>query len=253
MVKRKMTYFGLGLAILFVVSNFRISAAADYPKVPILMVHGMGGTSASWYSMIGSLRSMGYDDRLLYTIDMSDNYALCADSHVDQISNKVEEIVSETGFDRIDVIGHSRGGLNLYDYMRFDNGPNRVRNWISLGGVNQYSCSTNPPSDPTPGSQTLYTSIYSTSDELVTPELAMIEGARNIAVESVSHFTLTFDAGVFSHVLEALQGKGLNDGASGVSEPQLPEPEPPDEDDGGGEDNGGGRWLYWFFSILLRR
>ena len=223
MVSRKITHSALGLAILFVVSIVRISAAADYPKVPILMVHGTGSTSSSWYYMIRYLRSNGYDDRLLYTIDMSDNYTLCAESHITQISNKVEEIVLESGFNRIDVIGHSRGALNLFDYMRFDNGSNRVRNWISLGGPNNFSCVTNqnPPSDPTPGDQTLYTSIYSTSDERVTPALAIIEGARNIAVDNVSHYRLTLDPVVFPHVLEALQGTGLNDG-EGLSQPPLP-------------------------------
>jgi triacylglycerol lipase len=214
----------LWLAILLVVGIAPISVTADYPKVPILMVHGLGGASGSWYLVIQRLKSNGYDDSLLYTIDMVDNYSLCSENHITQISNKVEEIVSETGFNRIDVIGHSRGGSNLYDYMRFDNGPNRVRNWISLGGANNKVCLTNwgqAPADPTPGNQTLYTSIYSLTDEIVTPELAIIDGARNIAVDNVSHFSLTLDDDVFSHVLAALQGTGLNNGA-GLSTPKPP-------------------------------
>jgi triacylglycerol lipase len=218
MDSRRITHSALGLAILFVLGLVGISSAADYPKVPILMVHGLGANSSGWNLMISRLKSKGYEGRLLYTIDMIDNDTLCSDSHIIQISNKVEEIVLKSGFSRIDVIGHSRGGLNLYEYMRFSNGAKRVRNWIALGSPISLSCSTirNPPPDPTPGQQTLYTSIYSTSDELVNPSLATIEGARNIAVQNVSHFTMQLDTAIFTPVLEALRGTGLNDGA-GVS------------------------------------
>lgn len=220
MDNRKRIHSVLWLTILLVVGIVRISVATEYEKVPILMIHGMGGNSTNWNTMKQRLRDNGYEDRLLYTIDMVNNGSLCSENHVTQISNKVEDIVLESGFERIDVMGHSRGGLNLYNYMRFDNGTNRVRNWISLGGSN-HMCSTlygPSPSDPTPGDQTLYTSIYSLTDELVAPEIAIIEGARNISIEKASHFTLIRNAEVFSYVLETLQGNGLNDGVA-VSEP----------------------------------
>jgi len=224
MDSRKITPFALGLAILFVVSIVEISAAADYPKVPILMVHGMGGSSSNWSTMISKLKANGYDAQLLYTIDITPNSTLCSESHVTEISNKVDEIVAESGFNRIDVMGHSRGGLNLYDYMRFSNGTSHVRNWISMGGVNNWPCSFNqdPPADPTPGDQTLYTSIYSTADTLVTPSMATIAGARNISVDGVNHLTMPSNAVIITHVLEALQGTGLNDGAGVSKSPSAP-------------------------------
>ncbi len=118
---------------------------------------------------------------------------------------------------KVDVIGYSRGGLNLYNYMRYDNGVNRVRNWISLGGSNNMSCFGfygSSSSDPTPGDNTSYTSIYSLTDELVSPDMAIIKGARNISIASASHFTLTTDSEVMSYVLKALQGTGLNNGVA---------------------------------------
>ena len=195
------------------------------------MVHGMGANSTSWFMMEQHLRSNGYDNNLLYTIDITDNFTFCSENHVTQISEKIEEIVLETGFKRIDVIGHSRGGLNLYNYMRYDNGVNRVRNWISLGGSNNMSCFGfygSSSSDPTPGDNTSYTSIYSLTDELVSPDMAIIKGARNISIASASHFTLTTDSEVMSYVLKALQGTGLNNGVA-VTQPNQPSaPSAPD-------------------------
>ncbi len=184
----------------------------------------MGANSTSWFMMEQHLRSNGYDNNLHYTIDITDNFTLCSENHVTQISEKVEEIVLETGFKRIDVIGHSRGGLNLYNYMRYDNGVNRVRNWISFGGSNNMSCFGfygSSSSDPTPGDYTAYTSIYSLADELVRPDMAIIKGARNISISNASHFTLAMDSEVMSYVLKALQGTGLNNGVA-VFQPEGP-------------------------------
>ena len=172
------------------------------------------------------LTQNGYSANLLYIIDLTDNWFLCSTNHVTQISNKIEQIVSESGYDRVDVIGHSRGGLNLYDYMRFDNGANRVRNWISLAGANNMTCSGSygsAPNDPTPGNETLYTSIYSNSDTLVSPEMAIIEGARNIELTGLSHSDMRKSNNVFPYVLDALKGTGLNDGMS-ISELERPSP-----------------------------
>jgi len=231
MDKRKIRHPVLWMTILLVLGTAGISVAAEYEKVPILMVHGMGGNSASFYRLEQHLRSNGYDNNLLYAIEMTDNLTMCSESHVPQISAKVEEIVRETGFKRIDVIGYSRGGLNLYDYMRNDNGVNRVRNWISVGGSNNMSCFGfygSSSSDPTPGDYTAYTSIYSLADELVRPDMAIIEGARNSSISNASHFTLAMDSEVMSYVLKALQGTGLNNGVA-VTQPNQPSaPSAPD-------------------------
>jgi triacylglycerol lipase len=230
MNKRKIIRSVFWLAVLFVFGIAGASVAAEYEKVPILMVHGLNGNSSDWNVMKQYLRSKGYDDKLLFTIDMTDNQTLCSENHVAQISAKVEEIVAQTGFKRIDVIGHSRGGLNLYDYMQFDNGANRVRNWISLAGANNMRCPVfngSPSSDPTPGSHTGYTSIYSLTDELLSPQVSIIEGARNIALENASHYTMPVNKEVFPYVIEALQGAGLNDGIALVEPTDTTPPSPP--------------------------
>ncbi len=228
---RKMIHAVFWIIMFLGMSIAGSAAAAEYEKVPILMVHGMGGASSSWAMMEQYLKGNGYTDGLLYTIDMNDNLTLCSESHVPQISEKVDAILAETGAQYIDVIGHSRGGLNLYNYMKLDEGASHVRNWISLGGANNAQCfglNSNPASDPTPGDHTSYTSIYSLTDELVTPSLAIIDGARNISLENASHFTLTMNSEVMPLVVDALRGGGLNDGVA-VSGPgsDTEKPSPP--------------------------
>jgi triacylglycerol lipase len=201
------------------------SAAADYPKVPILMVHGLGGSSSGWTTMETKLKSAGYPAELLFTVDVADNSTMCATSHITDIHDAIESIVAQTGYTQVDVIGHSRGGTDLYSYMRYSNGANRVRNWISLAGANNYNCNSTygtPPADPTLGAQTLYTSIYSPDDGLVPESWSIIQGANNIEVAGVSHLQFPTSATVFPYVLNALQGTGLNDGVGLLALPSAP-------------------------------
>lgn len=195
-------------------------STADNEKIPVLMVHGMGGNSSGFDAMRQELANAGYDSELLFAMDMTeDNSLLCSLKHVPEVDKKVEQIVRETGYDRVDVIGHSRGGLNLYNYMRFGNGANRVRNWISLAGANN-NCPglySNPPADKTPGEKTKYTSIFSINDELAGVETRIIEGARNIELTGLSHSELKSDAKVIPYVLAALKGSGLNIDGNGQS------------------------------------
>jgi cysteine-rich repeat protein len=191
-------------------------SAQEYEKYPILFVHGLRGWGSLFDPIRQNLIDSGYNASILYTIDIEeDNNLLCSEAHVPQVSAMVEQIVAETGYQRVDVIGHSRGGLNLYNYMRYDNGPNRVRNWVSIAGANQMCPDLyggNPPADSTPGDNTLYTCIWSTGDTLINEARGTITGARNIMVEGVSHGGMRTDPVVFGHILEAFQGNGWNDG-----------------------------------------
>ncbi len=226
MNNRKLKYPVLYLAVILAVGNVCISKAnAEYEQVPILMVHGLFGNSSAWNELKTYLTQNGYDETLLYAIDITiDNGALCSKAHVTEISNKVEQIVSESGFERIDVIGHSRGSLNLYNYMRFDNGANRVRNWISLSGANN-ACPTlygEYPEDPTPGDTTEYTSIWSKGDVNVSEAMATIVGARMVELFGLSHSQMLNSSEIVPSVLEALQGNGLNDGSPYTKPPSAP-------------------------------
>ena len=137
-----------------------------YPKLPVLMVHGLGGSHSNWDSIRIGLVEAGYDIDLLFTIDTVPNTSTCDPGHVHMIYEKVEQIVRETGYDQVDVIGHSNGGTDLMNYMRYSNGTRRVRNWVSIGGANNFRCRVsfiNPPQQVLPvPQQPLYPTLQDT-------------------------------------------------------------------------------------------
>ncbi len=194
--------------------NIEKPPSEEYPKSPVLMVHGLNGSSSNFNKIKQGLIEHGYPSTWLYAIDLVPDNSTCDPGHVEQIHTMVEKIVQETGFQRIDLLGHSNGGMDNMNYMRYNNGTQRVRNWVSIGGANNFTCEGAfgqlAPSDPTPGDNVLYTSIYSTTDNLVPTNVSILKGSRNLSVSGVSHINLLFDTNVFQFILEALQGKGLN-------------------------------------------
>ena len=54
------------------------------------------------------------------------------------------------------------------------------------------------------------------------PNMAFLEGARNIELEDLSHIDMVMSEDVFPHVLGALQGNGLNNGSVFSETPSPP-------------------------------
>ena len=211
-----------GESVLLIVSNdtlldFEATPDTGTPPptgaLPLLMVHGFNGHSHNFDTIRERLVEDGYPSEWLYAIELVPNNAACDPGHVTQIHDMAEKMVQETGSEHIDFLGHSNGGTDGMSYMRYGEGAKRVRNWVSIGGADNFTCESSfgtPPSDPTPGGDTLYTSIYSIDDRVVPNAASIMEGARNIAVSGISHIELLFDETVYRFILGGLQGNGLN-------------------------------------------
>ena len=212
---------GLFLGGLLIVDS---ASSEAYPMMPVLMVHGLYGNKYNFSTLKIRLIKAGYPSSWLYAINLVPNDTMCDPSHVDQIHTAVEKIIMETGAAQVDLIGHSSGGLDNLNYMRYSSGRQYIRNWIALGSPLHINCRPSfqmPPEDMTPGDQTLYTSIYSTTDGVVPPSLSILDGARNIELSGISHGALLTNKEAFQYILQALHGAGLNDASAA---PRLTQP-----------------------------
>lgn len=109
-------------------------AAADRP---ILFVHGSGDTAALWYTTIWRFESNGYDPSLLFAIDFThprnrsddtkpqENRSSTADQ-LKELSAKISEIQSRTGQKQLALVGSSRGGYSIRNYIK--NSPGGAAN-----------------------------------------------------------------------------------------------------------------------------
>ena len=97
---------------------------------PILLVHGMADNRSVFTLLRLGLRRRGFGHMttMNYSILTGDVRVAAA-----QLAEEVEAIVSETGYERIHVVGHSMGGLIARYYVTRLGGDERVHTLVTLG------------------------------------------------------------------------------------------------------------------------
>ncbi len=158
----------------------------------------------------------------------------------------MNQVLAQTGAQRVDLIGHSQGGLVLRYYIKYLGGAQKVDSAISLGAphygtilgnigtilgfgsclgvvacvqMGQGSAFLN---DLNAGDDTIgnvqYTNLYTAYDELVRPiaNATLKDGATNVKIQSqcwarvVGHLGLILDGTVYSGIEDALEHRSIS-------------------------------------------
>jgi pimeloyl-ACP methyl ester carboxylesterase len=209
---------------------------------PILLVHGLVDNRSIFAFLRRALRRRGFGRVIAL------NYSLLTDdirSAARRLAEVVEELCSDTGYERIHVVGHSMGGLLARYYVQRLGGDDRVHTLVTLGTPHagtgwarvvphrlfRQLC---PGSDvvaelaaPAPGCRTRFVAIWSDLDQLMLPRsAALIEHAdlraRNVLVRGVGHMSLPVHGGVVHEICTALaqldhEGHTVAPGATSIS------------------------------------
>ena len=112
------------------------AVAADTSR-PILFVHGSGDSAALWHTTIWRFESNGFAPSLLFAIDFTHPRARSDDtkaqenrsSTTDQLREfraKIDEILSKTGHKQLNLVGSSRGGYAIRNYIKDAGGAANV-------------------------------------------------------------------------------------------------------------------------------
>jgi triacylglycerol lipase len=206
----------LGLAVLLAIGGAGAGAAFAADPDPVLLVHGYRGDPSSWADMIARFAAEG---RTAVAIDLPSE---------DNIVNAaaIRDFIKAKGWSRVDLVAQSMGGLSARHFVKFLKSTARVDSYVSLG-TPQYGiyaacilprtyggqmCPTSSflrdlnRKDDTPGNPA-WTTIYSTSDEFVPNSSSRLDGgACHVQVSGVLHNDMDNDAGIFAHVLAAVDG-----------------------------------------------
>ncbi|GAB1337354.1 alpha/beta fold hydrolase [Streptomyces sp. E-15] len=144
------------------------------------------------------------------------------------LARHIEEICERTGSARVDIVGHSLGGLIARYYAQCLGGDLRVRTLVTLGTPHS-GTRVAPLADahpivrqmrpgsavieelarPAPGCRTRFVSFWSDLDSLMDPlETACLEhpdlDARNVRVSGIGHLALPVHPAVAAGIREAL-------------------------------------------------
>ncbi len=198
-------------------------------KRPILLVHGIIHNPSAFIQLRRKMIQIGWKN--IFTVNYATRHGQVG-KMVDQLSRRVDEILSTTHSDQIDIVAHSLGGLVARYYMAAGEGRGKVRKLITLGSPHKgtflspllrtmtlgslhrdlraessFIRSLNDASLPR---ETEVVSIYSKFDWTVWPSSNCVADGlpsrsfRNIEVNSVGHMGLLYSPEVLNQVMKNL-------------------------------------------------
>ncbi len=203
----------------------------------VLLLHGFFQTRNIWEIMEDRLRFDGYGVMSFQLGGLLWKYNTNPiDRLAQQVAEKVERLAEKHAFDRIHIVGHSKGGLIARRYVQHYGGDKRVKSLITLGTPHHgthtawlgvalmgFGALPSSASELLPGSRVIrhlgrdvfpthipLTSVYSKVD-VVCPWWASVLRPRpgeshlsNVSVPGVGHSELVWDPGVYSVVRSRL-------------------------------------------------
>jgi len=131
---------------------------APDPFPPLVFVHGNGDTAALWTTTIWRFESNGWPRNRLHAIDVP--YPLARDDdgklqdgrtttaeHMQFLSAEVDKVMKATGARKVVLIGNSRGGNAIRNYLANGGGTKNVSHAI-LGGTPNHGVWADPKRIP---------------------------------------------------------------------------------------------------------
>jgi triacylglycerol esterase/lipase EstA (alpha/beta hydrolase family) len=123
-------------------NNFSCRPTATHPR-PVILVHGTFGDMAdSWQALSPLLANNGYCVFALNygAADGSDALGVYGIGDItvsaQQLATFVNEVLAATGAKKVDIVGHSQGGMMPRYYMKFLGGASKVHTLVGLAPSN---------------------------------------------------------------------------------------------------------------------
>jgi triacylglycerol lipase len=187
-------------------------------EAPVLLVHGYCCNRGSWWWLRPQLERAG---RCVATLNLEPMYGSIA-TYVEPLRKRIEALRTETGAERIVLVGHSMGGLACRAYLARC-GAGSVSKLVTLGSPhggselaryglgrnarqmepdNAWLSALNREGSP---KDLPAVSIYGFHDNFVMPqERQRLDGARNSGVGGIGHLALLFSPRLRDELVKAI-------------------------------------------------
>ncbi len=197
----------------------------DDRNPPVLLIHGFMGTRGSMYPLE---RRLIADGVCVFSFNLGTLNTRDIRSSAFLIHRKVENILAQAPVKRIDIVGHSMGGLIGLYYVKKLGGHEKVRKlvmmgtpqqgtWSALAGVATMGLVSASSWQLLPGSQFLkdlatgplppdvqYTTVAAARDWVCPLASTRLDGATPVVVP-LGHSSLVVSESVYSRILGALR------------------------------------------------
>jgi len=102
-------------------------------KLPVLLIHGYMADASVWNKWVDLLKKDGLSAYPI-TFKQSDDKCGSAAEHAKELSKIIGQIKDETGQNKVNIVGHSKGGLDARVYLA--NETKDVANLVMIGTPN---------------------------------------------------------------------------------------------------------------------
>lgn len=189
---------------------------------PVVFVHGWSSSASVWSTMTERFLADGWPETYLavWSYDTRQSNVETAE----QLADRVDAVLAETGASRVDVVSHSMGALPARYYVQRLGGDARVDGWVSLGSPNHgtvtaYTCFSRACREMRPASSFLrdlnegdetpglvrYATWRSPCDLVIVPQDSpALDGATNQTTACLLHLDLPTSATVYAQVRDWL-------------------------------------------------
>jgi pimeloyl-ACP methyl ester carboxylesterase len=124
------------------------AARAEEAPPPILFVHGNGDHAALWLTTLWRFEANGWPRERLWAVNMPDPLARADDAvpqarrsssaeQTERLAGFVAELRARTGAGRVALVGNSRGGYPIRDFVVHQGGAAQVSHAITCGTPNR--------------------------------------------------------------------------------------------------------------------
>jgi triacylglycerol lipase len=153
---RRSLLLALAASAALLASCAGMPGAVSHPL--IVFVHGNGDSAAQWTTTLWRFESNGWPRDRLHAIDQP--YPLARDTdnkpqdgrsstaeHMQYLAAEVDKVLKATGASQVVLLGNSRGGYAIRNYIANGGGAAKVSHAI-LGGAPNHGVQINPDSNP---------------------------------------------------------------------------------------------------------
>ena len=109
------------------------STTGGNPSSPVILVHGLAEDASMWKKWEELLTNDGIQYHTI-TFQESDDMCGTALAHAVELGKRVDEILSSSPSGQVNIVGHSKGGIDARVYLA--NGTQAVPNLIMIGTPN---------------------------------------------------------------------------------------------------------------------
>jgi len=128
---------GAVCAVLFALPGTASAATTCTPSAahpyPVVLVHGTFENASMWAAVAPQIRAAGY---CVFALNYGNNATGDIPTSAAQLGSFVDQVLAQTGASKVDLVGHSQGGMMPRYYMGFLGGAKYVHQLVGIAPSN---------------------------------------------------------------------------------------------------------------------